>query len=147
MSKDLSIYVKFQKELPSVWHLICCFEKIGWNCYDKEGNISFFDSASGEDYDWKCIHFGESAREQLIQSSCNKNGVIGVILYYMDTGIGVSMLVSSLEEIQLICNINRVTVPNNSAITDFAWYFNKIIIPMGNIDLVFDQIEFCADNY
>lgn len=121
-SLDIRLYSKGNYVISSA-QIIQAFINSGWNIQQKE-KILYLPFGDHDDYDWQEKILSKDAFFELIEKKEEANEVIGVGLFWDDTGIGGTLLLLSNESISFSITINRKILLNN--ITDVNWYLERI---------------------
>lgn len=82
--------------------------------------------------------------KKIIDKKQRQSEIVGVNLFFNDSGVGMSLLAYTTSKIMFSLNINRKVVGNTKdKITDITWYFNNIIIKLqeNNCNIDYFQIE------
>jgi hypothetical protein len=115
----------------------------GWNL-NYNGMVSYL-PLGDEDFNWCSDKLDEKDKIfHIIQDKIQNQELIGIILTWKNTGIGVDTLFyPSLSILSFGMYINRKCI-NHVDVTDFTWYLEKMIPTLLNLGLSIEVIE-CVD--
>lgn len=93
-------------------------------------------------FEWTEKDISESALMEIVTQKEQKHEIIGLVLYWQNTDVGVSMLIFPDDKITFGLMINRVKldVGLNMDITDINWYMERIICCFEKFQI--DEISF-----
>jgi len=124
-SIDVSI-LKNDKYDFSVEELLNTMISKNWRIKEK-GKICYL-PLEDELFDWKEEAISEIDLMKIISKKEQNKETIGVILYWKNTNIGVSMLIFQNYQVTFNIMINRLKLDDiNIDVTDVNWYFKEII--------------------
>ena len=122
--------------------IINLFHELGWDYYDAEKTIEYLPLGDDDSFDWQKRSLSEKKLQELINNKQNAGEQIGLVLYYENSGIGVTLLAKNTKEISLDINIHRKTVDKSrESITDISWYFTHIICGLKDRKCPVDYIK------
>ncbi len=125
ISASIDIFLlKNDKYYFSVKDLIQEMQKNGWNI-KKDGKICYL-PLQDELFNWTEHPISETEWMEIVFQKEQNNEIIGVMFYWKNTKIGISMLVFPDGQITFQMTVNRLKL--NSDITNVNWYLKKIMI-------------------
>ncbi len=122
---DISI-LKNDRYHFSVQDLLHEMLRNDWNI-KKNGKICYL-PFNDKDFDWIEEDISETDFLEIASKKEEKNEIIGVIFYWKNTDIGMSMLLFQDYQITFQITINRRKLNTMLDITDVNWYFKNIIV-------------------
>ena len=130
---DISI-LKNDKYHFSVQDLLHEMLRNDWNI-KKNGKICYL-PFNDKDFDWIEEDISETDFLEIASKKEEKNEIIGVIFYWKNTDIGMSMLLFQDYQITFQITINRRKLNTMLDITDVNWYFKNIIVCFDKFKIV-----------
>ena len=129
MAKEASIEINCQRYSDRISEVIELLDIVGWSFFDEDENVEYLPLGDRGDYNWQ---MGETLTEgevySLIGRKQEHGEMVGVVMYYHDTDIGITLLAESTASIMIMLNINRKTVGEDFyEITDIGWYTEHIV--------------------
>ena len=99
----------------------------GWKT--RKNNKICYLPLGDELFDWIEEEISELDLMKIILKKEQNNEIIGIVLFWEDTDIGISMLIFQNCQVTFNITINRMKLDNvsNIDITDINWYIKKII--------------------
>ncbi|WP_144687022.1 hypothetical protein [Acetivibrio clariflavus] len=93
------------------------------------GKVSFLPLGDNDDYDWQSEEIDLEQLMDIIDKKEKQNEVIGVILYWDKSSIGMQLLIWNSGKLPFILTINRKILNDNTEInvTDVNWYLERIL--------------------
>lgn len=127
MNSYLELYVHKTTEYKSI-DIINVLIASGWKLKDKTNKISYLPIGDKDDYNWQSdVISKDTLREILIKKEA-MGELIGVILYWKESDIGIIIIIDRTNEIIIDLSINRKTLGNKKkGLTDVNWYIENII--------------------
>jgi len=127
MSTSASIDVQLKEKNLSCIEIIKQMQNKGWNL-EKNGKTSFL-PYNDDMYNWEEDYISEEELYNLLEKKQEEKEIIGLVLYWKETNIGIDMLFLDRQNISFGLNCNRVCLDlegmNN--ITDVNWYLSRIL--------------------
>ncbi len=130
---DISI-LKNDRYHFSVQDLLHEMLRNDWNI-KKNGKICYL-PFNDKDFDWIEEDISETDFLEIASKKEEKNEIIGVIFYWKNTDIGMSMLLFQDYQITFQITINRRKLNTMLDITDVNWYFKNIIVCFDKFKIV-----------
>lgn len=130
MSVEASIDIKLNSYLEyETINVIKALIDGGWGVKDKNDKVWYLPVGDKDDFEWEKNVLTEEEIRRIVQEKEKLNETIGIILYWKDTEVGISVLAYSANEFSVGLNINRKKLSqyDNRAITDVNWYIQNII--------------------
>ncbi len=130
---DISI-LKNDRYHFSVQDLLHEMLRNDWNI-KKNGKICYL-PFNDKDFDWIEEDISETDFLEIASKKEEKNEIIGVIFYWKNKDIGMSMLLFQDYQITFQITINRRKLNTMLDITDVNWYFKNIIVCFDKFKIV-----------
>ncbi|MDS0526552.1 hypothetical protein NNC19_12745 [Clostridium sp. SHJSY1] len=146
MSISASIDVKLARnnnEKISAKKLISILISDKWRLQDN-GKISYLPLGDDDDFDWQYDEISINELMDIVDKKEERREVIGLIMLWDTTEIGVNLLIHSELELSFSCSINRKKLNNldNRSITDVNWYVEKIIPLLQKNNYIVESFSF-----
>jgi len=144
-SIDVVLFNK-QNYIFSILDVINMMLNNNWKI-ENEGKISYLPLGDNGLYDWTENVITENQLKQIVRQKELEKETIGVIFYWENTDIGVSMLVLQDNQITFNLNINRVQIESLKfmKVTDVNWYLNRIIPCLNTEKFKVQDVKFHQD--
>lgn len=139
MSIESMINIKTVQTEKDINILLEKFHISKWN-YLHENQVTFLPINDDDMYDWKIETLDRRDINSIINAKQLNNEKIGIVLYFDDTEIGITLLADNTAEILLSLDINRVSIKNKE--TDMTWYVENLIIPLKKHGLIITSVSF-----
>lgn len=93
------------------------------------GKINYLPLGDEDLFEWTENILTEDQLREIIKQKELQNEIVGIVFYWDDTNIAISMLKFQDNQISFNLNINRVVIDSmkSTNITDVNWYLTKII--------------------
>lgn len=129
MAKEASMELDCSRYSDRISEIVELFGMIGWGIYDEEDSVEYLPLGDRDDYNWQMgVALSEGELYSLIGRKQEHGEMAGVVLYYHESDIGITLLAENTREIMLMLNINRVTIDDElHDITDVGWYTERIV--------------------
>ena len=137
MSIEASITLRIHNAPERITEIIKIFQRIGWNFHPE---IEYLPLHDEDDYNWQKEKISPEELFSIIDEEQKNQEIIGLILYYLNTDIGITLLIKNHDEIIIMLNINRKTL-KNSEITDISFYIEKIAVKLEESGYLITRIE------
>lgn len=130
MSILASIDIEWAEKV-TVSDIISRFKAVGWNLIDSKGNAEYL-PLHDDDFSWKEERFNEDALCKVLIQKHLLEECVGVVLWWRNTDIGVSLLIFKDMQTSIILNVNRQTLEkiDGYAHTDVNWYIKNVIMEL-----------------
>ena len=129
MAREASIELNCiceQKEIMYLLDLLC---NGGWTVYNKNKKIEYLPVGDDDDFGWKEDNITYEELRKIVEMKQQRNELVGVVLFYEGTSHGIDVLLRDLQNVIISIDINRNTIGDErDSLTNFAWYFSKIIM-------------------
>ena len=127
MSKTISIKVSIaSNDKVSALFILKTLINTGWNPMVNR-LINYLPEDDNDLYNWTNEKISIDHMFEIIKKKEQKKESIGIDLYWKDSGVGVSLLITNSYELSFNLDINRRYIDENTHILDFNWYAMKII--------------------
>ncbi len=142
-SIDIKIYSKSNTRI-SATNIINTLVDHGWEL-QRNNKITYISVGDDDLFDWKEQCTSEINILEIICQKEDLQEIIGVNIYWMNSDVGLSMLIFNNYEISFSLSINRVKIKLiETDITDVNWYLEKLA-PCFSNDLLISKITFNQD--
>lgn len=110
----------------------------------KSNKICYLPLADDDLFNWSEEEITELELKDVVSQKENEKEIIGIVFYWGDTDVGVSMLIFQDYQISFNLNINRVSVNllDKIDITDASWYLQNIIPCFNNEMFKIEDVKF-----
>ena len=128
MSRQVFLDIKIEShETVSAQSIIEQLLRQGWTPL-KNGEILHLPIGDQGDYNWisDAISYEEFCAQTAVKEQ--KGETIGVNLYWEDTDIGISLLITEPNQLLIDLGINRRYLDESVCLTDFNWYAERILV-------------------
>ncbi|MBQ9902667.1 MAG: hypothetical protein IJM51_09850 [Clostridia bacterium] len=127
MGREASFELDCSDFSGSVTDFIKLLSSLGWSYYDDDNHAEYLPVGDRDSFDWQLGEITESGLYAIFDRKLRREETVGLVLYYRDTGHGITLLAADTSEILLIPNINRKTLDGDEdSVTDVNWYSEKI---------------------
>lgn len=98
-------------------------------------------------FDWNEKRILESELCDIVKQKEVSKEIVGIVFYWENTDIGLSMLIFQDYQISFSININRVKIDFSNVIdiTDVSWYLEKIIPCFNSKKFKIQNLNFSED--
>lgn len=123
MSASISLDIKLIKKfsLLDIVKILC---DNGWSL-EKDSKINFL--PINDNYNWVSENISNKVFFDIIEKKEIGKEMIGVILYWLNTNIGVSLIIFNSGDLSFNIDINRKYLDASIKLVDYNWYSEKII--------------------
>ncbi len=144
MSIDASLELHCQYKDKNVDEIVKLLTYIGWTIFDNDGKITYLPLYDNDEFNWKKEEISEDTLLKIILEKVENQETVGIVLHWGRTGIGISMLFQSFNDILISLNIHRKTIVSGdlSSPTDVNWYVENIIIPLRKFGCIIESYKF-----
>jgi hypothetical protein len=130
-SIEISLVEDKTRSISAV-NVINVLKNFGWSLVH-DNHTSYLPIGDKDDFDWqseKNMDFLLLAKIIVQKEAAGE--LIGLILTWQTSDIGIVFLFYMDKTISISASINRQTIAlaNNYAITDFQWYLEKLLLPL-----------------
>jgi len=140
MGREAYLTINYKFSSDRILDIIKILVKSGWSYYHNNGYVEYLPIGDNDDYDWQSEQISLDEIEKIIINKQEQKETIGINLYYHSNKCGISILTESEGKFLFDLDIDRKTL--NKGVTDIAWYYNTIIIPLINSGCILDHIRF-----
>ncbi len=128
MAREATLEINCGRYSKRIVDLVELFNRIGWEYFNHNNEVEYLPLGDNGDYDWQKDSLLKIELQDLINKKQDNLEVVGLNLYYKNTGEGITFLARNTEEIVIDLDINRRTLEfNRESITDVGWYIENII--------------------
>lgn len=127
MGASISLNVKFVKT-PCISSIINDLILDKWSIF-KDENITYLPIDDNEMFNWSSEKMEYDEFMNLIANKNKEKDIIGVVLYWNKTNIGITLLFNNSDSKNLSIGIDfdRKYIDEESKTVDFNWYFSNIM--------------------
>ncbi len=113
----------------------------------KNNKISYLPLGDDDLFEWTENEMKENELKEIIKKKEIEKEIIGIVFYWENTDIGVSMLCFPDNQITFNLNINRVVIDEKECreITDTNWYLERIIPCLKTDKFKVQNVKFCQE--
>jgi hypothetical protein len=146
MSNTAALEIKLVKYnsteiLPSdvIQKLLTC----GWTLNDG-GKVSYLPLGDIDEYNWQSEIMDKNIFMKIAFEKEQRKEIVGVVLTWMDTGVGGAVLIWNDGNMIFDLNINRRIIDGigENRITDFNWYIVKLLPALNQNGLIVESYKF-----
>lgn len=147
MGLTAGIDIKFSVALADRVNAITVLQRAGWRVNNPTSkNIIFLPVGDNGMYDWQSISITEWATVATIITEQQRLGeASGIYLTYDDTQCDFIFAADQRSLSIAINNVNRKLLPDCSRFTDYSWYIQRIVCPLGTAILGGIETFACSD--
>ncbi len=128
MAREAMLEINCGRYSKKIMDVIDLLNKIGWKYFNYNNEVEYLPLGDSDDYNWQKELLSKKELQDLISKKQDNLEVVGLNLYYKNTGEGMTFLAKNTEEVVIGLDINRKTIGNNrESITDVGWYIENII--------------------
>lgn len=104
----------------------------GWGIKDEKSRVWYLPIGDDDDFDWEHNEISAEELSLIVKRKEKLKETVGVILYWEQTNIGVSVLCDSWMKFSINLSINRKKIDEDDirSVTDVNWYVRNIINPL-----------------
>ncbi len=125
MSLSATIDIHFALPVQAV-QVVQLFDQHGWTWRDTAGQVFYLPLHDVDEYSWQLQPFTDEDLFSLIGLKQQAGEVVGLSMYWQDSGVGADFVFFAPDQLSLHLMINRQQLPN-SRMTDFSWYLPRIL--------------------
>ena len=107
MGREASFELNCSEFPGSLIDFIKLLGSLGWSCYDDDHHAEYLPVGDRDNFDWQMDDITESGLYSIFDRKLQRDETVGLVLYYRDTGHGVTLLAADTSEILIIPNINQ----------------------------------------
>lgn len=132
MEREAGFLLDCSDYSENVLDVIQLLNSVGWTYYDEDGSAEYLPPGDRDSYDWQIAEPDEGVLCSIISRKCERGEMVGLVMYYRDTGHGVTLLAQNTGEVHIIPNISRVTLDGDDpdSLTDVSWYVARIVMKL-----------------
>ena len=128
MAREAMLEINCGRYSKKIMDVIDLLNKIGWKYFNYNNKVEYLPLGDSGDYNWQEELLSKKELQDLINKKQDNLEIVGLNLYYKNTGEGMTFLAKNTEEVLIDLDINRKTIENNrESITDVGWYIENII--------------------
>lgn len=129
MGREASFELNCSAFPGSLLDFIKLLGSLGWSIYDDAHHAEYLPVGDRDAFDWQMDEITESGLYSILERKLQRGETVGLVLYYRDTGHGVTLLAADTSEILIIPNINRKTLVDDDedSMTDVSWYSERLL--------------------
>lgn len=143
MGREASIELNCSRYSSRIIDIINLLNECGWKYYNTKQKVEYLPVGDIDSFSWQDDFFSESELRELINEKQNGYELVGLNLFYENSGVGVTLLARETKEMLFCLRINRKKLGNDrESITDIGWYFNNIIQELIARNCPVDYINF-----
>ena len=140
MTTLASIKIGFRSINGGASKIISDMLQVGWHL-DDHGGISYLPIGDNDMFDWSEMPLsGKEELFHLIGVKEKANELVGVVLLWKDSHVGVQVLISN-GLVRFLPTVNRRVLEGKLEISDVSWYLATLIPPLVDGGLVIDYVE------
>lgn len=144
MPIEALLKINYSTQNNNISELVQLFRQVGWRLQDKDNKITYLPLNDDDCFNWTRETIQEGDLLEIISQKQACKEVVGLVLYWDRSDIGISVLFESYNRILISLDINRKTmIPGNSrSTTDINWYVEHIIISLKNLGCDIESYQF-----
>ena len=143
MSVSAGLEVRLLRDGKNAMDIVDCLLGHGWRIYDN-GQKVFLPINDDGMFDWQReVGITDDEVINILKAKNNAHEPLGVSLSWLDTNIGGEFIIH--QDLSLLFSCSNHRKINCYGITDFDWYFSKII-PIFNSMFSIESFGFSQDN-
>lgn len=128
MAREASLEINCGRYSKRIADIINLLNIIGWEYSNYNNKVEYLPLGDKDNYNWQEDLLSKMEVQDLINKKQDNSEMVGLNLYYRNTGEGMTFLAKNTENIVIGLDINRRTIENNrESITDVGWYTENII--------------------
>ena len=129
MAKEASIEINCERYSRRLSEIIELLDMIGWGFFDEDDNVEYLPLGDRGDYNWQIgASMSKGELYSLIGRKQERGEMVGLVMYYCDTDVGITLLAENTASIMIMLNINRRTLGEDFyEITDIGWYTSNLV--------------------
>lgn len=139
MGKDYNINLKLHNNNKGSDFIKVLLEA-GWRVFNNK-EITFLPLRDNGEFNWVSKASNIEEIFNIIDEKERSNEVIGLVLYWRKTNIGVRVTFKSIDDINIALDINRKEIKGLNNMTNVNWYFERLIEPI-NCNFTLDSITY-----
>lgn len=131
MGRDASFELNCSRFSDRILEIVKLLIVSGWTFLDEDDQVEYLPLGDSGDYQWQIDAIAEGRLYELIERKQDRAEMVGLVMYYRDTDVGITLLAESTEAVIIMPNINRRTLDDNDdSLTDMSWYAERIILKL-----------------
>ncbi len=142
MSVSASINIKFYSEQETI-HIIKKLIDFGWTI-NNNGKTTYLPLGDNDDFNWTSSILDLNQLHNIINKKEENNEIVGLVMTWLDTGVGGSILFWDKTSFSINLYINRMIVHcnDNSSFTNYSWYIEKILPALDKDKIIVQSVSF-----
>lgn len=138
MAREALLTINCNSYSSDIVDIIKLFNHIGWVFSNNQ--MEYLPLKDNDLFGWKCETLSYEKLFSIVSQKQINNELIGIILYYNNTDIGIKLLTSNTKEINICLDINRVKIDNEY--TDISWYILKIVVELEKSECIIEEVNY-----
>ena len=140
MCYEALITINCERYSKKITDFILLLDKLNWKIHNDKGSVEYLPVGDNDAFAWQSEKLSIKEVFDIINQKQENNELVGIDLLYKGTECGMSLLARNTNDIMLDLDIERKILPDKT--TDFAWYFQNIIVPLRANGCIIDQMTF-----
>ncbi len=142
MSVSASINIKFYSEQETI-HIIEKLIDFGW-IINNNGKTTYLPLGDDDDFNWTSASVDLTKLYSIVKKKEESNETVGLVMTWLDTGVGGSVLFWDKTSFSINLYINRMVVHcnDNSSFTNINWYIEKILPALNKEKIIVQSVSF-----
>lgn len=143
MSVSASIDIQLGKvsnEKISALQVINTFITNKWRIQN-DNNISYLPLGDEDSFEWQSDDISVEQLINIVEKKESHGEIIGILMFWDSTEIGVELLIRSELELSFNLSINRKLIGNTEN-TDINWYIEKIVVLLKENNYIIEYFSF-----
>lgn len=127
MAMEAMLSLDLSRASDQLVDVINRFAEIGWKPYNERDCVEYLPLGDVDCFDWQESPMTEAELAVLVAEKQAQSELIGLHLFFDDSGIGMTLLATRSGQVRLSLDINRKTLDGPERPTDIAWYHENIV--------------------
>lgn len=140
MGYEALITINCGRYSKKITDFILLLDKLNWKIHNDKGSVEYLPVGDNDAFAWQSEKLSIKEVFGIINQKQENNELVGIDLLYKGTECGMSLLARNTNDIMLDLDIERKILPDKT--TDFAWYFQNIIVQLRANGCIIDQMTF-----
>lgn len=140
MGYEALIKINCGRYSKKITDFILLLDKLNWKIHNDKGSVEYLPVGDNDAFAWQSEKLSIKEVFDIINQKQENNELVGIDLLYKGTECGMSLLARNTNDIMLDLDIERKILPDKT--TDFAWYFQNIIVPLRANGCIIDRMTF-----
>lgn len=145
MSTSASLTIKLKstnKKVLNPQNIINALILGEWRIFDE--NKVLFLPIGDNDYDWQSDSISYEDIMSIIETKYNQSEVIGFLLFWEKTNIGIHILIHSEFDLAISLSVNRKKLKccDGTYLTDVNWYMERLIPALNNNEFLVESFSY-----